>query len=287
MKANSLLTNIGSAISKHLKVFRIIAAVIAFAMIAWLLSFAFSLVGNPVSYFIFKGKAEKYVTENYADKGYVLDSVFYNFKFGKFGGRVVKPGSDDGTFTLGLNSDGGIGDDYESRVLNGVNTQTRLEARYREFVKSFFKSSAYPYSDDTASGILVFQDDYNNKKYGFGLSKSILAPDAPYDIIKLGEEAGLLSFYIDTEEITPERAAEILLEMNSLMERGGVPFYAVDLTLRAPLGDDGSRVHGEYYSVEGFRRSDIYENGLVERIKENHLMVGKHMAELEAEKKLS
>ena len=82
----------------HIKVFKVIAAVIAFLMIAAILLFADALVGNPVSYLIVKNNAEKYIAENYADMGYVLEDVNHSFKFGEYYAHVAKPGSEDCRF---------------------------------------------------------------------------------------------------------------------------------------------------------------------------------------------
>lgn len=67
--------------------------------------------------------------------------------------------------------------------------------------------------------------------------------------------------YVETELLTPEFAAEVLVKIDELMEQGGVPFYAISLTLETPKH--------EYYSIENFRRADIRGDGLVERINEN------------------
>lgn len=68
-------------VDEHRKPLRVIAAVIAFAMIAVLLEFANELLGNPVSYLIAKSNAKKYVAEKYADEGYVVGDAAYFFKF--------------------------------------------------------------------------------------------------------------------------------------------------------------------------------------------------------------
>lgn len=265
-------------ISKHLIPFKIIAAVIAFAMIAGLLWFANGLLGNPVSYSLAKNSAEKYVAENYAADGYAVEGVGYSFKFGWYMAHVAKPGSEDCRFAVTIGSNGDIGwDNYESLVLKGGNVRTRMDMSYRELADSVFESSAYPYSDEIAFGELIFErDDGKTEEHDFGLSTDILVPDALYDIAELGAKGGLLIVYVDTEQTTPEKAAEILLEINALMEQGGVPFYAIDLTLKTS--------DGEYYSLENFHRSDIYEDGLVERVMNNRQKTEERWAELEAEK---
>lgn len=275
--------SVKSFVSNHLLPFRIIAAVIAFAMIAFLLWGANDLLGNPVSYSVAKNNAQKYIEEKYADEGYVLEDVNYSFKFKDYLARVAKPNSEDCYFTVFYNMYGAFrGDNYESLVQNGENVRSRLDMRYRELADSVLESPAYPYSDNIAFGSLIFEyaEDYAKESgHGFAIPKSILVPDALYDIAELGAQAGLLTIYVDTEKLTHEYAAEILLEINSLMERGGVPFYAIDLTLKSSAR--------EYYSLENVRRSDIYEDGLIERVKAYYQKTAEHYAELEAEKAFS
>lgn len=257
--------SVKSFVSKHKKSVKVIAAVIAFAMIAGLLVFANGLLGNPISYCIAKSKAKKYVAENYADMGYILESVNYSFKNGDYIAHIEKPDSEDRHFVLGIGFDGRLGsDNYENCVLNGGNTQTRLDMRYREFIHSVTESSAYPYSSQSAGGTLVFEG-YGD--YDFAVSKSILVPDGLYDIAELGEKGGLLYISVDTSQTTPENAAEILLEINALMKQGGVTFYAIDLTLMDRTLAPADRVD---YNLKNFHRSDIYEDGLVERVVNNH-----------------
>ncbi len=266
-------------ILKHLIIFRVVAAVIAFGIIAWLLVFTNALVGNPVSYFIVKNNAEKYVAENYADMGYVLERVEYNFKFGNYNAHFVKPGSEDYHFVESYGFDGKkVLDNYKTDDQIKRNVQRRLETLYRELVNSVLESPAYPYSTDIAFGELIFENfDFEgplDEEYDYALPLSILVPDGLYNITELGAKAGHLTIYVDADEATPEKAAEVLLEINSLMERGGATFYAIDLR----LGSD------EYLYINNFRRSDFHEDGLVEHVRTVGLTAEEYNAKL-AEKK--
>lgn len=249
-------------IDDHRKPLRVAAAVTAFAMIAVLLYLANELLGNPVSYLIAKNNAKKYVEEKYPGEGYVIEGVDYSFKFKDYFARAAKPGSEDCYFTVYYNMFGDFrGDNYESLVKNGQNVERRLNMSYRELADSVLESPANPYKTDRAIqfGELIFESDPEKpSRHDFGLSRDILIPDRTYDIAQLGAEGGLLVFDADVQgEATPEKAAEVLLKVNELFERGGVPFYAVDLTLKAL---------GENYYLEDFRRSDIYEEELAERV---------------------
>ncbi len=262
----------------HLKICKIIAAVIAFALTAGLLLFAVALLGNPISYGMVKSRAQKYIAENYADEDYVLTDVSYSFKFGDYLAHIEKPGSEDCRFTLFYGMNGKFnGDNYESLVQGGFNVRTRLDIRYRELCDTVFESAAFPYAGDISFGELVFegdgQDFYQTK---FGLSGSILKPDAVYDIPELGRQAGRITVDVDSEDVSSEKAAEVLLNIKKVMEQGGAPFYAINLELEAP--------DGKYCELVNFLAADIHEDGLVERVNANRQKTEELYA-LEAEKK--
>lgn len=261
MSNKTIEERVYSVLSKHLKLYRIIAAVIAFAMIAWLLWFAVSLFGNPFSYFIAKKHAEKYIAEKYASEGYVLESFTTVFKSDEYFAEVAKPGSEDCRFTVIYDRDGKLRfDAYDGFILSGLNVIARLSMRYSELVDSVLESPIFPYSTELTHGTLAFE---GNPRYEQTLPKSILVPDGIYDIRELGEQAGYLTIYIDTKEITPEYTAEVLLEIDSFMKRGGVPYYAINLTLKDYSLETYDKMG---YGLDYFRRSDIYEDGLLERV---------------------
>lgn len=250
----------------HIKVFKVIAAVVAFAMTAGLLWFANGLLGNPVSYLIVKNNAKKYVAENYAEDGYELTKVTYNFKSGAYIASVEKPDSEDCIFGLSYAMSGELKyDAYQTRVVDGLNTRNRLYRNYFNLIETTTDTHVLPYSCD---GQLIFKFDgydYLNEPLEFGLSKDILVPDAQYDINMLGEQAGLLNVLAVEEVLTPEKAAEILLEMDSFMEQNGVRFHSISINILSP--DENSE---EYYLIEFFPRSEIHSDDLVELVKQNH-----------------
>ncbi len=255
----NVINNIRSTVSRRPTALRVIAAVIAFAIIVLLLIGANDLLGNPVSYLLAKTNSEKYVAEKYGGEGYSVKSVSYSFKFKNYLALAEKPGSEDCRFTVYCGADGKPdGDNYGIYVTGGENTRGRIEESYRKLADGIFESPAFTYSSETCYGTIVFKgDSEKEEEYNFGLSRDILKPDANYDISELGRQAGLLTVYIDTEDLTAEFAAEALLKIKALSDLGMVPFYAVDLTLE-------NSAH-EYYPLGVVRAADIYEEGLAER----------------------
>lgn len=247
----------------HIKAFKVIAAVTAFAMTAGLLWFANGLLGNPVSYLMVKNNANKYVAENYADEGYVLKGVSYNFKSGQYSAVVEKPDSEDCIFDLFYAISGKLNyDTYQTRVANGANTWNRLYRNYFELIRNTTDTSAFPYICD---GHLIFKDEDLAKPLEFGLSEDILVPDAQYDINELGAQAGMLNVFAVEDVLTPEKAAEILLNIDRFMEQNGVRYHSINVYINST--DENSE---ENYSLELFPRSDIHSGDLVELIKQNH-----------------
>lgn len=260
----SIINNVKTTILRRPIPLRVIAAVIAFAIIVWLLSGANSLLGNPVSYLLAKTNSEKYVAEKYGGEGYVVKSVSYSFKFKNYLALAEKPGSRDCRFTVFCGADGKPdGDNYDIYVTGGENTRGRIEESYRKLADGIFESPAFTYSSETAYGRIVFKGDGEEENVDeFGLSRDILKPDMDYDVSELGKKAGLLIVYIDTENLTAEFAAEALLKIKALADLGMVPFYAVDLTLKNSAY--------EYYPLGVVRADDIYEEGLAGRVAEFH-----------------
>lgn len=255
-------------IDRHSKVLRIIALFIAIAMTAWLILFAFSLNGNPVSYFLVTNNAKKYVAENYPD--YEAAAPSYNFKFGNYAVDITKPGSEDCHFMAVFGLNGRLAwDNYESAIEQGNNTAARLNMRYRELVDTVLESPSYPFKTDIGFGDLISRDD---EAHDFALESSTLTPDGIYDLNALAAEYGALTIYVKTEDFSPEKAAEILREIDDLMTQGGVTFRAIDLTLESS---------GMYYTAENIHREEISENNLVEIVIQKHNAYEARLASIE------
>ncbi|MDE7361239.1 MAG: hypothetical protein K2N38_04840 [Oscillospiraceae bacterium] len=261
--------------AKALKPLRVIAAVVAFAMIAGLLLFADSLLGNPVSYFIVKSNAKKYVAENHPGEGYVLESVNYSFKDGTYLAHFSTPDVEYSHFSVNYDRTGKMRYDYYTRLItDGGNIRTELEMEYRRLVDSALERPDFPYDSDMAYGTLIFEGD---SRYDFGIPNSALAPDSTRDITELGRQAGVLNIYILSDDLSAAHAAEVLLEIKEFTEGTGVPFHAVELTLESS--------DGGYYNLSHILSDDIGGDGLVELVEENHRKTEEYYAELDAKQK--
>lgn len=243
--------------------------VIAGVMLAGIGLFANALVGNPVSEMLARKSAEKYLAENYGDKDFYIENVNYSFKTGGYYARIESPGSMDGSFSLSFGMDGRLlYDSYEHRVLGGANTGERLDMEYRELVSAVLEAKTFPFESDIAFGSLSPMFDRAVTDFDFPEMKEPpeLVPDKLYDIRELGKNYGELCLYVQEEEVTVERAAEILLAVRKLMDESGVPFFMIDFTLQHPRPEGDEPWQRESIAVLNFPYDEIYEDGMVQQV---------------------
>lgn len=247
-----------------------------------------SIYGNPVSKLLVKLSSQKYIKENFDDSDLYIDRVGYNFKFSKYYAHVVSKSSIDTYFFIYSDGLGRIkSDDYDYMVTSGYNTSMRLDTDYRQLVDSVFDAEDFPYKSDIAYGQLLIDrpTDYNQKIYN--LKMSDLELDKEYDIRELGKKYGHLVIYVDSEEISEEKSAEILIDIKNRLDQEDVPFYSINFTLQQPRDPeaDGMRP-GDPIVIIYFLAEDIYEDGMVERVHEAHAATDAYYNELDKEKEL-
>lgn len=256
---------------KWLKIAALAAALI---IIAGLCMFANALVGNPVSKWLATRTAEKHLKEVYGDTDFEIERVGFNFKDTDYYAHIKSPSSEDSSFSLRIDMFGNLFlDTYESRVLQGSNTQNRLYMEYRALVDEVVEAPDYPFSTFIAYGDLKVGFQHPDVEVGVPywpenyviLDKVEL--DKKYDIRELAKTAGYLVIYVEDELVTVERAAEVLLQLKELFDQRNVPFYAIDFVLEYPRKEEGGNIKEGRVNVEGFLYADIYEEGLVERIR--------------------
>ena len=101
----------------------------------------------------------------------------------------------------------------------------------------------------------------------YALQKKELVLDKVYDIREVGANHGKLVLYAYDEEVTHERLAELLLDVKNKFDNSGVTFKAVDFVLEPPKKEGEAMMSDEQIQIKNFYYSDIYEDGLVERVK--------------------
>lgn len=256
---------------KWLKIAALVVALIIIAGLCW---FANALVGNPVSKWLATRTAEKHLEEVYGDTDFEIERIGFNFKDTDYYAHIKSPSSEDSSFSLRIDMLGNLLlDTYESRVLYGGNTQNRLYMEYRALVDEVLEAPDYPFTSFIAYGDLKVGFRAPDVEVGVPywpesyviLDKVEL--DKQYDIRELAKTAGYLVIYVEDDIVTVERAAEVLLELKEVFDRKNIPFYAIDFVLEYPRKEEGGTIKEGRVNVEGFLRSDIYEEGLTERVR--------------------
>ena len=253
------------------KTYKIVAFIVAVMLIAGVGVFANSIVGNPVSKAMARSTAKKHLKTTYSGTDYYIEEVSYSFKDCNYYAHIKSPSSMDTEFSLAISMKGKLlWDSYEGCVLSGQNTADRLYMEYRKLADTVLESPMFPFDSDIRYGDLQFVEEAYVGAEGipsYAIVTEELELDGFYDIAELGRQAGLIVIYFYDEEVTVERAAELLLEFKELMDVGGVPFYAIDMVLEYPRAEGGSERPDVRIEVDGFLYEDIYEDGLAERVR--------------------
>ena len=270
------------------RILKIAAFVFAIVLIVGVCVFANGLVGNPISKAMATNTAEKHIAENYADKDFEIERVTFSFKDGYYHAFIYSPSSIDSDFTILADMWGKLRyDTYEDRVLSGGNTADRISRDYRAVVDKVLDSQAFPYNEHIGYGDFDFYPRVHLEEYSvpeYALITEDLTLDAFYDVNELGPKHGKLTIYIDDDTVSYERLSEILLDIRRIFDDSGVKFYVIDCVLEYQKNEDSSKKKEGRVEVRGFLYADIYEEGMVERVKASDESAKAYYAEQDAEK---
>ena len=270
------------------RILKIAAFVFAIALIVGVCVFANALVGNPISKAMATNTAEKHLEENFADKDFEIERVTFSFKDGYYHAFIYSPSSIDSDFTILVDMWGKLRyDTYEDRVLSGGNTADRISRDYRAVVDKVLDSQAFPYNEHIGYGDFDFYPRVHLEEYSvpeYALITEDLTLDAFYDVNELGAKHGKLTIYIDDDTVSYERLSEILLDVRSIFDDAGVKFYVIDCVLEYQKNEDSSKKKEGRVEVREFLYADIYEEGMVERVKASDEEAKAYYAEQDAEK---
>ena len=270
------------------RILKIAAFVFAIALIVGVCVFANALVGNPISKAMATNTAEKHLEENYADKDFEIERVTFSFKDGYYHAFIYSPSSIDSDFTILVDMWGKLRyDTYEDRVLSGGNTADRISRDYRAVVDKVLDSQAFPYNEHIGYGDFDFYPRVHLEEYTvpeYALITEDLTLDAFYDVNELGAKHGKLTIYIDDDTVSYERLSEILLDIRRIFDDSGVKFYVIDCVLEYQKNEDSSKKQEGRVEVREFLYADIYEEGMVERVKASDEAANAYYDEQDGEK---
>ena len=269
------------------KILKTVVVIISIALVIGVCVIVNAFVGNPISKHIATNTAEKHLEEKYCDRDFEIEKVIYNLKDGNYHAFIKSPSSIDSHFTILIDMWGELKiDNYEYSVLTGWNTANRLGNEYREKVDEILDSQSVPYAVDIGFGDIEFIPTEYAKDPSvpdYAIIIEDLKLDGKYDINELGSKAGKLTIYIDDETVSYERLAELILEVKKIFDDAKVKFYALDFVLEYPKDENGTIKEGRV-EVMDFLYSDIYEDGILERVKESDKAAREYYAEQDAKK---
>ena len=256
---------------RFIKSFVIVVGCILFIVVLY---FANAFLGNPVSYLLAKNAAKNYMEQQYNETDYEIETVRYDFKTGGYYTRVISPSSQDTYFYLQFSMMGRLEyDSFDEWVSSRRTTWNRIDEEYRELVNKVLEAEDFPYESNIAGGELrgMFDIEEGSLQKDFGLDPATLELDKEYDVKALATKYGSITFYAYDDEVSVEKASEILLEITGILEDKEVPFYAIDFVLQKTRNEDGSMNEDDSYVwLMDFLHSDIHKDGLEERVQKSH-----------------
>lgn len=255
------------------RVLKILAFVAEMGLLAGVLWFANSLVGNPISKSIATKEAKAYLEKNYAHVDCYIERVDFNFKNTNYYAVVKSESSVDTHFSIYLSGMGKVMYDTYDSVENKWNTARRLDQEYRELTDQVFESESFPYKEGIVYGSLEIgrkedMDSVGTDMPEYALIQDDLELDGVYDIRAIGAQSGELVLYVDSTTVTVEKAARVLLEIKQYMDDAGVPFRAIDFMLQYPPSEEAEGEEEDLIWIENFLYENLYAEGLEERIRQ-------------------
>ena len=228
------------------------------------------LFGNPLSYALIYFRGNAYLVDTYPELDVKVSDISYDFKRGGYVTEAASPTSRDTHFQLYTDWLGNISADQYQYVTSGINTAERIGKDYRALADSILDSGDFPWARSIAYGELTFRggNEVDSAELDYGMDFASLELDKAYNIQALGAAHGRLVLYLHDEQISVERAAELLLELKEYLDEKGLPFHGIHFTLCQPLNELGQNT-GDQLQLVDFLYEDIYEEGLTERIAEH------------------
>ena len=273
------------------KIIRMIGWTVCISVFLVAVYFLTAFFGNPISSAVAKRNAEKYLQEHFAETDFQIENVGYDLKSGGYFARIHSPSSIDSHFTIYFDSLGRYKYDSYFAIDSKNNTIGRLDEGYFELTNDLLSKAAEQYDISISFGELKIAELYEIYSYtdkqghiqhytlskNYGIDRDSLVVDGEYDIRQLGQDHGCITLYIHDPELSVERAAELLLEIKDCFDDLGLPFHAIEFHLCEPRNEAGQMTDDQITLYE-FLYSDIYEDGLVDRVVDHWNIAREHHA---------
>ncbi|MBQ3008875.1 MAG: hypothetical protein IJD80_04720, partial [Oscillospiraceae bacterium] len=176
-------------------------------------------------------------------------------------------------------------------VTSGHNTQNRMFMEYRGLLDEALPQESVDYTLDIFYGDIAYEGVYEKYVYEThtgkikGMPQEEVILDKEYDYHDISYKYGHVVLYALHEDVSVEKACEILLDVKEKLNEKNLGFYSIDFVLQKPRKKDGMPSDDESrINVDYFLWNDIYEEGLEERVQTAHDLLEKHYAEEDAKK---
>ena len=222
-----------------------------------------AIAGNPVSRRLAVKNIHEYIETNYQGQGYQITDIRYDYLSSSYVASVEVPGSPDRHFGVSAGLDGKVKDknpENNSRLIE--NTADRIKEAYSDAVDEVFDNPAFQYPQASCFATIEFALNEEERMVPYAILYEELEPDMLFDIDEFGARAGYISIEIWENNLTEEYTAEIMLHAKSLLDKSGIEFNSMDCTIRNPDTEEY-----EVFSVDNFPSSEIYEEGMAERVR--------------------
>jgi len=237
--------------------------------------------GNPISSYLAERSAKAYIEENYGHLNLQTDWFGYNFKTADYYMVVSSPSSKDIHFSIYMRPSGEVRYDTYDSVTSGWNTWDRLESEYRARTNALFDAPDFEIRNDIAFGTIEVDEeaDYDFSPVSYGVKLEELVIDGEYDLDELAARAGHIVFYMQDEDVSFETAARGMLRLKEILDQEGIPFFAMDFVLRLPREEGQPGSGGPTINVRNFPCSEIYGDGMAQRVQAAHEALEAYYAE--------
>ncbi len=260
---------------KRPRIKRILKTGCLIALIALLCAAAYlfnAFFGNPISAYLAERSARAYLAKHYGQLDVEIMRFGYSFKTADYYAQVASPTSVDTHFSVYMRMNGEVRYDTYDSVTSGWNTWRRLESEYRARTNALFDAPDFELRNDIAFGSLEIKEEsaYEYQPVPFGIELQTLELDGEYDVNELAAQAGKIVFYMQHEDVSFETAARGMLRLKEILDGEGIPFFAMDFVVRLPREEGQPGSGGPSIHVEDFLYSEIYEDGMVQRVQAAH-----------------
>ena len=267
------------------KFFKLTCIALLVAVISVSGLFYISMDGSPITKIQTKISAKKYIEKYYPDC--YVKNVGYNFKTDDYFAFIEKSGSMDTSFYLYADESGKItSDSYVTDVKNGYNTRTRIKTEYNSQLEAALSRDNIDfavhilYGDYIDSSYIELQTD---KNIVHGIPDEEIVVDKVYNHKEISYKYGKVVLYVIDEDVSIERTCEILLDVKEKLAENDLGFYAIDFVLLEPINEDNTwNNERKQININTFMYTDIYEDGLSERVQTAHELLTEYYRQQDA-----